>query len=232
MLNFFSRTTGVFVCCLMMVGCTLPKGNYHFTQTETLEPVVMKNTQVKVGEEMLKVGYMIEYDAIYLEREAVVRSGQTWGYKFSPGYYVKTGEDKRYSYYEPAKGKRAGNIKVSKSTIPFWAMQVDKQEHTLYGVSVFTVKEQAKDAKFRFCKLKGENEDVYMQTLTYMGLEEDVLTLVYNVYEGNLVKPTHMDVLKVEMSEYTIVEHEGAKLRIIAASDEHIEYEVLSYFSE
>ena len=215
---------------IFLSGCASPTYNYRALAKDISEPPLEKVVRVNVGEKMLVQGRFTEHDAIYVREPGSV--GLLGDYTISQGYYFKQGEDKNFSFYTPLNTERdSGTVQVSALADPFEALAVDKKDKELCGVSIFGGYMCNEDIDFNYMKKPILSENAFQQTLIYSGKSGNVISVGYREFSNNVARPAFNNDVSYDLNESQMIGYKGAKLEIIEATNQYIEYKVVSNFN-
>ncbi|QDU35409.1 hypothetical protein KS4_34900 [Poriferisphaera corsica] len=219
------------VLSLLLFGCVSPKYNYIPTDVNIQKPDLMIEQTAYVGDEILKIGNYKEYDAIHLDVEATMPAGLLgYVYKFSKGNYIRAGFDERFEYYLPGNVPNPGSVDRNPIADPFLIMQLDTYTSDLYGVTIFKMRGKTTRPRFTRTKVPSKDEDYLVRALTYNGTINNAISISYNEYAGPSSRPLFTNQTNYDISEDDIIGYQGARLRILEATNEYIRYQVLNYF--
>ena len=215
---------------LLLVGCASPTYNYIPLATDVSEPPIGDVVRVNVGEKMLLQGRFTEHDAIYVN--APGSFGLTGVYTVSKGYFFKQGEDKDFKFYTPLNSEReSGTVKVALLADPFEALAVDKKDGELCGVSIYGGYMCNGNVAFTYEKKPILSANSFQQTLIYSGKSDSKILIGYREFSNNIARPAFNNDVSYDLSDSNIIGYKGAKIEVIEATNQFIEYKVLSNFN-
>lgn len=215
---------------LFLTGCASPTYNYTPLAKDISDPPIEKIVRVNVGEKMLVQGRFTEHDAIFVTEPGSF--GLTGAYTVSKGYFFKQGEDKDFKFYTPLNSEReSGTVKVSVLADPFEALAVDKKDNELCGVSIYGGYMCNDDVKFIYEKKPILSANSFQQTLIYSGKSDTKIFVGYREFSNNIARPAFNNNVSYDLSESNIIGYKGAKVEVIKATNQFIEYKVLSNFN-
>lgn len=219
--------------CLLVIisGCVSVKYNYRPQMTEISEPPLNTVATAYVGDAMLRQGRYTEYDALYLREEAKVFAVGVGGYTFTPGYYLKKGEDEKSEYYLPAGGADSGQVIVGALTDPFQVLRIDKRSGDLCGVSEYNFEACTNRANYEKKKYTETSSDSFQQILIYSGKVGDKINVGYREFSGNLARPAFSNEVEYDLSESKLIGYKGARIEVIEATNQSIKYKVIQNFN-
>ena len=214
---------------LLIAGCATPEYNYAPQSFEISEPPLGSINVAYVGDNMLRQGTYEEHDAIRLDEE--VKVGIIGTYRFTPGHYLKEGQEGDVEYYNPSNTKGSGSVIAGAITDPFEAMMVYTKMPTLSGVSTLNGKVCKNNVEFVRFKQPILTSDSFQQTLIYSGQVGDKINIGYRESSGNVARPAFHNDVEYDLSESTTIGYKGALLEIIEATNQHIKYKVVRNFN-
>jgi len=217
--------------CLLFGACATPKHNYQAEATRISQPALNTEATAYVGDEMLKQGKFYERDAIKLA-EPLKFGGLMTAYTLSPGYYIKTGEDKKSEFYLPAEGRDAGSVTKALLVDPWQSIQLYKDKPRICVVTVFNlhVCEEAKGVTRT--KRLSLSDDSFQQTLIYSGRVGNKINIGYREFSNSMARPAFNNDVEYDLNESKIIGYKGARLEVIEATNQFIRYRVLQNFNQ
>lgn len=232
----FSKIKPISLLCTILfiiglTGCATPKYNYRALATDISEPKIGQTVRVNVGERMLIQGRFIEHEAIYVSTPGSF--GVFGAYSITPGYFFKQGEDKDFRFYLPLNSEReSGTVKVAALADPFEALAVDKKDNELCGVSIYGGYICNDEINFSYEKKAILSDNAFQQTLIYSGKSGSIIQIGYREFSNNLARPAFNNDVSYDLDESSVIGYKGARLEIISATNEYIEYKVISNFNK
>lgn len=215
---------------LAITGCASPTYNYVALATDISNPPLGETVRVSVGDTMLIQGRFTEHDAIFVSEPGSF--GLLGVYTVSSGYFFKQGEDKDFKFYLPITSEReSGTVKVSALADPFEALAVDKEDNELCGVSIYGGYMCNEDIPFRYETKALLSANAFQQTLIYSGKSGSKILIGYREFSNNVARPAFNNDVSYDLSESPIIGYKGAKLEILDATNEYIEYKVITNFN-
>ena len=214
-----------------LIGCASPQYNYSALATDVSEPPLGNVVRVNVGDSMLLQGRFTEHDAIHVSNPGSF--GLLSVYTVSTGYFFKQGEDEDFKFYLPLKSEReSGTVKVSALADPFEVLAVDKEDNELCGVSVYGGYVCNDEITFIFVKKAILSENAFQQTLIYSGKSGSNILIGYREFSNNMARPAFNNDVSYDLDESTDIGYKGARLEILKATNQYIEYKVISNFNK
>jgi len=214
---------------LMLAACASPQYNYVPSAVDISEPPIGHVHTASVGDVLLRQGMYVEQQAIHLQNEISV--GMFGVYTFSPGFYLKVGEDKKSEFFEPETGPYGGRVKRAALADPYQSMQVYKTEQKICGVSVFGGKACSTDGIFTRTMRPSLVANSFQQSLIYSGRVGDKINIGYREFSSSYARPAFNNDVEYDLTTSNTIGYKGAKLEILEATNEHIRYRVLQNFT-
>ena len=224
-----TRLIVVLATVFLIAGCATPEYNYRPSVIEISEPPIGSVNVVFVGDKLLQQGTYKEHDAIRLDAE--IKVGMLATYRFTPGHYLKEGDEKNVEYYNPSNTEGSGEVISGLIADPFQAILVFKDKPTLCGVSVFNGKICKNNVEFTRFRQPIRTADSFQQTLIYSGQVGDKINVGYREYSGNAARPAFNNDVEYDLSKSTMIGYKGALLEIIEATNQYIKYKVIKNFN-
>lgn len=225
------KTTFAALVIFLLFGCASPTYNYTALATDISEPPIGQTVRVNVGENMLIQGRFIEHDAIYVTTPGSL--GILSSYTVSQGYFFRQGEDENFRFYLPLNSEsESGTVNVSALADPFESLAVDKSDNELCGISIYGGYMCSANIEFRTEKKAILSANAFQQTLIYSGKSGPEIIIGYREFSNNFARPAFNNDVSYDLTESNIIGYKGAKLEILDATNQFIEYRVLSNFNE
>ncbi|MDN5644392.1 MAG: hypothetical protein L0G67_03415 [Acinetobacter sp.] len=219
---------GVLGLGLVLGGCATPKYNYQATPQNISKPPIGTSNKAFVGDKMLEQGVFLEREALY-----VPTSFKHSGYTVSEGYYLKTGEDKKGSYFKPLNMiPNGGNVQKNFINDPFQAVMLNT-ENQICIVTTLNVKSCSKQehaARLSTVGIAADNS--FQQTLIYSGKVGNKINIGYREFSSNLARPAFNNDVEYDLNESRVIGYKGALLEVIDANNQSIQYKVLKNFNK
>ena len=226
-----STLSAVAVCGVMLFlsACATPSYNYHAVSMDISEPPLNIVSTARVGDNMLQQGKYEEREAIRLD--SAIKVGGIGNYTFSPGVYVKTGNNADGDFYTVGSVSNPGHIESGAITDPFQAILVKSDGSTICGVSVFGGKVCKEGVSIKKIKVPNLTTDAFQQTLIYSGRVGDKINIGYREFSGNSARPAFNNDVEYDLHESKTIGYKGAKIEIVDATNEYIKYIVIQNFN-
>ena len=87
------------------------------------------------------------------------------------------------------------------------------------------------DVKFIYEKKPILSANSFQQTLIYSGKSDTKIFVGYREFSNNIARPAFNNNVSYDLSESNIIGYKGAKVEVIKATNQFIEYKVLSNFN-
>lgn len=211
----------------VMSGCATPKYNYTAPVTNISEPPVGSVNTAYIGESMLRQGIASEHDAIQLSGQ--VKVGMV-GYTLMPGEYLKHGQDETAEYYRPG-GNQPGHVVKAAIADPWQSVMIKKGQPTICVVSTFNTAACNENAQFRRVKVATTSDSNFQQTLLYNGVVGNKINIGYREFSSSMARPAFNNDVEYDLTNSTVIGYKGARIEILKATNEYIQYRVLQNFN-
>lgn len=210
-----------------MLGCATPVKNYSPTRHKINFPPVNSTNIVSVGEVMLKYNDKVEVDVICLSSEVGIPLGV---YKLTPGFYPKSGENKKFEFYLFSDEPGAGHLIRKWYADPFQAIGIQKKSGAIYGVTEFNLRSKMGTSSDYTRGIRRSNKDEsFMQEIIYNGRSGDKIKIRYKEFLRTSGRSSANEV-EYDLSESKIITYRGALLEVLKATSQDIQYKVLNNF--
>lgn len=157
--------------------------------------------------------------------------GALGSYKIEPGFYIKTGEDKKSEFFQPEMSAEGGRITSSALADPPVSVQVIKGQQKICGVSMFNMHFCKDKAPFERTERNVLGANSFQQSLIYSGRVGSKLKIGYREFSNNVARPAFNNEVEYDMSQSNIIAYKGAKLEVLDATNEFIKYRLISNFT-
>lgn len=191
------------------------------------------NTVVKsyVGDEMIRQGYEAKREVITFPNK--VEISQLVSYYVPAGDYPKLGESDKYNYYSLIEANTS--IPVQKSTFADLADAIiiykDEKNKDICVITVYGSKVCEGNLYYEINKKNFINQKSLQQVLVYNGKVGNKINIGYREFEGGYARPAFSNNVEYDLSESQVLRYSGAEIRVIKATNQYIEYEVLKNFN-
>jgi len=212
----------------LLFGCVAPVSNYYPVSKDISAPPVGSTNTAFIGDTMLMQGIQIETDAIYLPSDIKENNG----YVLTQGYYQKVGETETSEFYKPTKEANSGEVKVSKSAEPFQAIYINKNHGGLFCISVSgRIMRSGCKGDYERRKQTLTKANSFQQVLIYSGKIGGKINIGYREFSNNYARPAFNNDVEYDLSESNVIGYKGARIEVIRATNQDIEYKVLRNFN-
>lgn len=210
-----------------LVGCATPKYNYQAVPQNISKPPLGSVNTAYVGDKMLEQGILLEREVLH-----VTKTTKHSGYTFNEGYYLKTGEDAKGSYFQAINMiPNGGNLQKNIIVDPFKAVMLDSNNEicviTALNAKACTEKHEAK-----LTKIGVAADNSFQQTLIYSGRVGSKINVGYREFSSNLARPAFNNDVEYDLNESKTIGYKGALIEIIKATNQDITYKVLKNFNK
>lgn len=207
------------------------KMNYAPETINISEPPIGSVNEKRLGDELLIQGTYREHDAIHVSSVLQVH----WAYSVHPGYYLKLGEDQEAAFYRiGGAGEESGMIQKAALADPIQSLVVKKQTNTLCALTVFSLTACGNDVRSGFESVKKpiSTQDSIQRTLIYNGKVGNKINIGYREFSGSLARPQFSNSVEYDLGESKRIGYKGAILEILEATNQKIQYRVISNFND
>lgn len=216
----------VVLAAWILSGCITPSYNYRAESVNLSEPPLNSVNTAFVGDVLLRQGKYREHEAIYLPNKVDI----SWSYDLQRGLYLKQGEDHKVETYLPG-GSEPGRIEKSGLADSWKALVADKRKPTLCVVTALNTAVCKDDVTFERRTTPILSDDTFQQTLIYSGRVGNKINIGYREFSNNLARPAFNNDVEYDMNESRIIGYKGARIEVLSATNEKIEYRVLQNFN-
>ena len=235
------RIIMLIVASCLLAACVTTGGKTHYipkTESFSVPPLNLPST-ASVGESMLQQGNRSDREAVRLLSEAEYRFGFT-KITFQPGVYLKTGSKDEWTYLRPADlSERSGSSVVfgaasrqdlvTQYDVPSLVADFKRKRFCTSKLDIPV--ECAKGANFQPTTVSIVSANNFQQTLIYNGRVGDRINVGYREFQRDLLRPAFSNSVEYDLSKSDVISYQGARLKIIEADNNRVEYEVLSNFN-
>jgi hypothetical protein len=215
-------------------GCVTTPNNYQPQSTQISFPELNTPVSASIGDNMLSQGTST------LVRGILLREQNRIGvYEFNPGFYPQIGEDGESTFHSFQTSNqtngmgwlRIGGI-LPGSPYEVQSLRAAKNRQQLCAI-VGAFGQTACDTEHAYERVErpvvGPNN--FQQTLIYNGRVGDRIRIGYREFSGDVARPAFSNEVDYDLSESREITYRGARLRIIEANNQRIDYVVLSNFN-
>ena len=206
-----------------LVGCTAPKYNYQAVSQNISKPPINSVNEAYVGDKMLTQGVFTEREAYFIPE-----AKKKFLFTMPKGFYLKTGEDGKGSYYQVVNNIPDGAI------IPGGGIQsilVTPQNDLCFIDIYFNKVCHFKDIGEKR-KISVANDNSFQQTLIYSGKVGNKINIGYREFSSSMARPAFNNDVEYDLNESKTIGYKGALLEVIDANNQSIKYKVLKNFNK
>jgi hypothetical protein len=206
-----------------LVGCTAPKYNYQAVSQNISKPPINSVNEAYVGDKMLTQGVFTEREAYFIPE-----AKKKFLFTMPKGFYLKTGEDGKGSYYQAVNNIPDGAI------IPGGGIQsilVTPQNDLCFIDIYFNKVCHFKDIGEKR-KISVANDNSFQQTLIYSGKVGNKINIGYREFSSSMARPAFNNDVEYDLNESKTIGYKGALLEVIDANNQSIKYKVLKNFNK
>lgn len=207
---------------ILLTGCATPSFNYQAVPQQLSKPPIGSFNTAYVGDKMLVQGIYTERDALFVSEQKTAMGGVV----VAKGYYLKTGQDQKGSYYI-ANTSIPGSGYVNQPNIGL----IKDGEGRICILTGFMTKSCALEIKGQEEKISVASDNSFQQTLIYSGKVGSKINIGYREFSSNTARPAFNNDVEYDLSESKQIGYKGALLEIIDANNQSITYKVLKNFN-
>lgn len=198
-------------------------------------PQIGVETEVALGEDMLRQGVYTETDGIVTASENNIK-----GYKISSGFYPQISEDKDNTYHRFNTSPSQDGTGYIVSAKDFMGLSLPLPESIRASktkqetcVVVGGIYGPACDTQVPFKKERRPaiTERDFQQTLIYSGRVGSRIKIGYRESSGSMARQAFSNEAEYDLTTSTEIGYRGAKLKILSADNQKIKYVVLANFN-
>lgn len=211
-----------------LVGCASPSYNYQATPKNISKPPLNTINTAFVGDKMLEQGMMVDREVLKAPTDTKVG----FSYSMTAGFYQKTGENEKGSYYQPINNISGGGI-VQKNVFadPFKDVMLGS-DGRLCIVTVFNAKSCTDQHETKQTTTSIASDNSFQQTLIYSGKVGNKINVGYREFSSNLARPAFNNDVEYDLNQSKQIGYKGALLEVLDADNQSIKYKVLRNFNK
>jgi len=228
----------IFACVvpLMLGACATVKNNYVPVTEQISEPPLNEVKTAMIGDYMLKQGTATRTKGVYLPQ-----SNQIGSFNLSKGFYPQTGVDEKYVFTSYAIGSAMegmGRVTTGgglggvglPNGIRF---AIEEQKTCVIYSGAYGISQPICDTEYPYQLTERPvvSENNFQQTLIYSGRIDGKVRVSYREFSGNIARPAFSNDAEYDLERSDIIAYKGARIKVIDADNEKIEYVVLSNFN-
>ena len=203
---------------VLLGGCVSFNKNYTPTQTLHVPPQDVQHAAVNAV--MVKQGFA------KTERYLIVSTeSKGAGYTFGKGTYKKIGADGKVEFFLPG-GSDPGYVSKSALTDPWVSLGTKKNR--LCIVTIFNVIASCRDASFT---VKDEVVESYIKEMVYVGTDNNMVTIQYNEYSGDITHPSYTEALTYPMGSQEPFRFRGLTIEFLQVSGNAVTFRIIHPFT-
>ncbi|WP_312971082.1 hypothetical protein [Acinetobacter gerneri] len=204
-------------------GCTTPKHNYQPISQNISKPPINSINVANIGDKMLTQGTYTEREALHIKE----RKSAFGGVFVNKGYFLKTGEDAKGSYYQ-ARNDIPDGGSINSPNIGL--VLLDNGEICI--LTAFSTKDCKLKLNGEKTKVSVASDNSFQQTLIYNGKVGNKINIGYREFSSSLARPAFNNDVEYDLSESKTIGYKGALLEVIEANNQSIKYKVLKNFNK
>ncbi len=218
------------ISLIFLMGCvTIPMTYNYFPQGKRIDiPALRTLSTAYVGEQMLRQGISTNFDVIEVKETIRILNS----YTVSPGYFIKSGDDKKKVYYSILNEHNTATITNGGGTISGITVSKIDNEFCIVGMSEYAMPSKACDKtdKFEQTQKMIHQKDSFQRTLLYSGKIGDKISISYREFSGGRARQAFTNNVEYDLSESAIIGYKNAQINVIEATNQYIRYEVIKSF--
>lgn len=221
----------------LLGGCATTQYNYAPVTQDTSAPLIGVVAVASVGDPMLSQGRSKQTDVIVFAQDTNLPANRL---VVSSGFLVKIGEDAEAEFY--AASNREGSAKFRGSSA-FSTPDLVESVRIAKATGEFSVLGKmpppygsvklAEKTQIEFSRSKKQFVDPasFQQTLIYNGKAGSKVSIAYREFSGDMARPAFNNEAQYDLNESKVIGYKGARIEVINATNEQIEYKVLQNFN-
>lgn len=196
----------------------------------------MKSTPELNAEATAKVGDDVLYQATYYDREVIhlsqeIKVGENGAYTLKPGNYLRTGGDDEWGYYVEAKGPGAGKVNKAPGVVTLQpAFQVSGDGKTVGVITNYYQAVRGEAKGITRSTAPAVSDQSIQKFLIYGGKSGSKIKLGYKEIWMAIQRPSEIQFVEYDLAHSKIVESNGARIEVIKATGDSIQYRVVKSF--
>lgn len=213
---------------LGLVGCASPAYNYQAVPKNISKPPLNTVNTAFIGDKMLEQGMVVDREVLQASTDTKIG----FSYSLTSGYYQKTGENEKGSYYKPINNiTNGGMVQKNPFADPFKVVMLGA-DGQLCVVTVFNAKActNKHETKQTIASIASDNS--FQQTLIYSGKVGNKINVGYREFSSNLARPAFNNDVEYDLNQSKQIGYKGAILEVVDANNQSITYKVLRNFNK
>lgn len=218
---------------LATAGCVSTKMNYQPETTQISVPALNSEQSVALGDHMLEQGSKTIMDGIVVAMENNIK-----GYKLSPGFFPKIGEDGEHTFHSLKTGQSFDGMGTVLSAsdflgIPLSTPQSLRAAKGKQELCIITGMSPVCDTEHTYVteRRPALSSNDFQQTLIYNGRVGNEIKVAYREFSGSMARQAFANEVQYDLSSSNEISYRGARIRVIEANNQRIRYVVLSNFN-
>lgn len=221
---------------LILGACATVKNNYVPVVEQISEPPLDEVHTATIGDYMLKQGTATRTKGVYLSQ-----SNQIGSFNLSKGFYPQSGADEKYVFTSYAIGNAMEGLGRVTTGGGLGGMGLpngirfarDEQKTCVIYSGGYGISQPICDTEYpyQFTERPIVSENNFQQALIYSGRIDGKVRVSYREFSGNMARPAFSNEAEYDLERSDIIAYKGARIRVIDADNEKIEYVVLNNFN-
>ena len=186
-----------------------------------------------LGEDLLRQGTATTTRGALLPQQ-----NNIGGITLSAGFYPQTGQDEKFVFTSFAVGNpMAGMGRITLGGLNTYPQGIRfdkrKQETCAIVQGAYGMTQPVCDTEYpyEFTERPLLSANDFQQTLIYSGRVDDRIRVSYREFSGNTARAAFSNEAEYDLSVSDTIANKGARIRVISADNEKIQYEVMSNFN-
>lgn len=176
---------------------------------------------------MLNQGYALQMDALSFDSLQKIAGAHI---RFTPGEYVKTGEDENADYYLVG-NTNGSRVMVGMLADPIISIMKIRKNNEICLITALNLKSCSKNIPTTIKKINSTNANGFQQNLLYSGKVGNRIKLSYREFQNNMARQAFSNDVEYDLSESHQVGYKGALLEILNATNQSVTYKVIRNFN-
>lgn len=221
------------VVLALLSSCASTKVNYVPLSVRLDRPEVGVATSAAIGDHMLLQGTMTKVRGIELSRDSNIR-----GYMFARGFYPLIGEDGEHGYHRIPRGDGGagyGSLRMTGGLLgplnDAVSLRASRTRQELCVDRSVGVKMCDTETPYAFVEREERSPDDFQRTLIYSGRVGNKVRIGYREFSDDRARPAFSNEVEYDLDISREISYKGARLRILNADNEKIDYVVLRNFT-
>ena len=230
---------GLLLVCASVLGlsaCASVKNNYVPVTQQISEPPLNEVRTAMIGDYMVKQGTATQTRGVYLAQANPIGT-----YTLSEGFYPQTGIDDKYIYTTFVSGppvQGMGRVTLGGGLggagLPSGIRFARSEQKTcVIYTGAYGIQQPLCDTEYGYELTERPlvSTNNFQQTLIYSGQIDGKVRVSYREFSGNMARAAFSNEAEYDLNRSDIIAYKGARIRVLNADNEKIEYEVLNNFN-